>query len=540
MARRSTVTTFVVVVAVIYMVFTAWIYVLYTGSTRFRKQFYPGLLFRNAWHWIEIMDNNSNAPQVMRNMTWRLTTDVEKAKEDSKALKMLVMDGSAAKVQHNISNTDQRDPRAGIQASPERANKDTKNKTASSLIPSRLELIKKVEDPPKDSQSSVRNEPKPMKTKENSTNTLQSNLEHQGQNVSQSMRSRPGVYSKLTPIPVMFKKTFKRMPYWETNDMYLRSDEPVQTVCADSLRKTKDPDFQKAYIPNIQMYLYQNLLNLSEWNRLAHFNNPFGFMEYNYSEIKSAVDLIPKPNVTQLLPSVGNDSCIRCAVVANGGILHGSKMGKEIDSHQYVFRMNGAVIEGHEEDVGNKTSVYVHTAYSLVASLAVFRKYGFKKIPSDKGIKYVMIPEGLRDFHWLQGLLSKEKVPKGEFRSRMPRTFYPKDFDESRFYVLHPDFLRYIRNRFMPSKQQNGTHWALYRPTNGAFTLFLALHVCDTVDAYGFITDTHKNYSNYYYEKEKTRVIFFINHDYNLEIKLWKKLHDDKIMRLYQREGGKR
>ncbi|XP_036452519.1 alpha-N-acetylgalactosaminide alpha-2,6-sialyltransferase 1-like [Colossoma macropomum] len=487
-----------------------------------------------------IIDNNTNAPQVMSNMTWRLTTDMEKAKEDSEALKMLVMDGSAAKVQHNLANADQRDSRVGIQASPERANKDTKNKTAGSLIPSQLELVKKVEDAPKDSQPSVpnKNEPKPMKTKENSTNTVQSNLEHQGQTISQSMK--PGAYSKLTPIPVMFKKDFKRMPYWEINDVYLRSDEPVQTVCAESLRKTKDPDFQKAYMPNIQMYLYQNLLNLSEWNRLAHFNNPFGFMEYNYSEIKSAVDLIPKPNVTQLLPLVENDSCIRCAVVANGGILHGSKKGKEIDAHTYVFRMNGAVTQGHEEDVGNKTSVYVHTAYSLVASLAVFRKYGFKKIPNDKGYKYVMIPEGLRDFHWLQGLLNKEKVPKGEFQSRMPRMFYPKEFDESRFYVLHPDFLRYVRNRFMPSRQQNGTHWALYRPTNGAFTLFLALHVCDTVDAYGFITETHKNYSNYYFEKEKTRVIFFINHDYNLEIKLWKKLHDDKIIRLYQGEGGKR
>lgn len=137
----------------------------------------------------------------------------------------------------------------------------------------------------------------------------------------------------------------------------------------------------------------------------------------------------------------------------------------------------------------------------------------------------------------------------------------------------------------MHSKQLHGGHWTLFRPTNGAFTLFLALHTCDIVrkynfflqvdclnlarmrsvaaashpfgillqasfvnvplsgfqvDAYGFITAHHSKYHNYYYEKfARTRVVFYINHDYNLEIKTWKKLHDANIIRLYQREEDK-
>ncbi|KAI4899403.1 hypothetical protein NFI96_003550 [Prochilodus magdalenae] len=485
--------------------------------------------------------------------TSNMAKDVEGAKKESEALKVPVKDDPSANVQLDLSKTNQKDLKI-------------QNKTGGSSLPSQLELTKNVKDEPKDSKPSIpdKNELKPNQTKEDNIVTVKSKLEHQGQinNSKDQDRSKTEpqsnqtglktdkkstnistsgspVLNKLTPIPVMFKKSFKKMPDWETNDVYLKSDEPAPMVCPESLHKTKDLDFQKAYIPNIQMYLYKNLLNLSEWNRLARFNNPFGFMEYNYSEIKSAVDLIPKPKVSQLLPLPEKDSCIRCAVVANGGILNGSKMGKEIDSHQYVFRMNGAVTAGHEEDVGNKTSVYVHTAFSLVASLISFKKYGFKNIPKDEGIKYVMIPEGLRDFYWLQGLLSGQEVLKGEFKKRKPWTYYGNQFDENRFYVLHPDFLRYIRNRFMHSKQQNGTRWAMYRPTNGAFTLFLALHVCDTVDAYGFITETHRNYPNYYYENKMTRVIFFANHDYNLEIKLWKKLHDAKIINLYQREEGR-
>ncbi len=47
-------------------------------------------------------------------------------------------------------------------------------------------------------------------------------------------------------------------------------------------------------------------------------------------------------------------------------------------------RVNAAIIAGHEEDVGKRTSVYVHTAHSLIQSLMVHKKRGFKQIPTDK------------------------------------------------------------------------------------------------------------------------------------------------------------
>ncbi len=49
-----------------------------------------------------------------------------------------------------------------------------------------------------------------------------------------------------------------------------------------------------------------------------------------------------------------------------------------------VNRVNGAVTQGYEEDVGNRTSVYVHTAFSLYANILSLKKYGFNSIPQDE------------------------------------------------------------------------------------------------------------------------------------------------------------
>ncbi|XP_047233470.1 alpha-N-acetylgalactosaminide alpha-2,6-sialyltransferase 1-like isoform X2 [Girardinichthys multiradiatus] len=342
------------------------------------------------------------------------------------------------------------------------------------------------------------------------------------------------------PIPIIKQSSFNKIPQWSFEDIYNLDAPPRPTTCAQSLRNSNDKNFQKAFLPNIRMFLHKDNLNIREWNRLSHFNNPFGFMEIKYDDVMPAVKLIPNPKEPLLLPKPGGDGCVHCAVVGTAGILNGSKMGVEIDAHDYVFRMNGAVIKGYEEDVGKRTSVYVHTAHSITDSLTVFQEYGYKSAPHDEGIKYVLIPEGLRDFQWLQGLYKGEKVSSGEYQDIKPRNYYSGQFSEDRFYVLHQDFLRYVRNRFLKSDYLNEDSWAIVRPTNGAFSLFVALHTCDTVSAYGFMTDDYSKYSNYYAEKRLgSEVIFYMNHDLILEKNLWKSFHNKKILKLYQRTGSK-
>ncbi|XP_054899131.1 alpha-N-acetylgalactosaminide alpha-2,6-sialyltransferase 1-like [Poeciliopsis prolifica] len=342
--------------------------------------------------------------------------------------------------------------------------------------------------------------------------------------------------SSEIPIPMILKKFFKKLPQWSFEDIYNLDAPPRPTACPQSLRNSKDEDFQKAFLPNIRMFLHKDNFNIREWNRLSHFNNPFGFMQMKHDDVMPVVKLIPKPKEPLLLPKPGGDGCVHCAVVGTGGILNGSKMGAEIDAHDYVFRMNAAVVDGYEEDVGNRTSVYVHTAHSITASPIFYHKFGYKAAPHDEGIKYVLIPEGLRDFQWLNAVIKGERVSDGEYRNRNARTYYSGQYNETRFYVLHQDFLRYVRNRFLKSDNLNWGYWAIVRPTNGAFAIFTALHVCDTVSAYGFMTDDYSKYSNYYFQKYlKTNVVFYANHDYIMEKNLWKSFHERKIMKLFQK-----
>lgn len=53
-------------------------------------------------------------------------------------------------------------------------------------------------------------------------------------------------------------------------------------TCPRSLWNSEDASFRKTFIPNINLFMYNRSVNMSEWERLSHFNNPFGFMEYDY------------------------------------------------------------------------------------------------------------------------------------------------------------------------------------------------------------------------------------------------------------------
>uniref|UniRef100_A0A8C3YQ74 alpha-N-acetylgalactosaminide alpha-2,6-sialyltransferase n=1 Tax=Catagonus wagneri TaxID=51154 RepID=A0A8C3YQ74_9CETA len=335
---------------------------------------------------------------------------------------------------------------------------------------------------------------------------------------------------------------FKSEPQWDFEEEYSLDVGGLQTTCPDSvkIKASKSPWLQNLFLPNLTLFLDSRHFNQSEWVRLEHFAPPYGFMELNFSLVQKVVTRFPPVPQQQLLLAGlprGSFQCISCAVVGNGGILNNSHMGREIDSHDYVFRLSGAVIKGYEQDVGTRTSFYGFTAFSLTQSLLILGSRGFRHAPLGKDIRYLHFLEGLRDYEWLEALLLNQTLVKKSlfwFRHR-PQEAFQEALQMDRYLLLHPDLLRYMKNRFLRSKTLNTAHWRLYRPTTGALLLLTALQLCDQVSAYGFITEGHERFSDHYYDKSWKRTIFYINHDFKLERTLWKRLQDEGIIRLYRR-----
>uniref|UniRef100_A0A8C9PWX2 alpha-N-acetylgalactosaminide alpha-2,6-sialyltransferase n=1 Tax=Spermophilus dauricus TaxID=99837 RepID=A0A8C9PWX2_SPEDA len=319
---------------------------------------------------------------------------------------------------------------------------------------------------------------------------------------------------------------------------FLTSVSCCTQTCPDSLktRAANSSWLQNLFLPNLTLFLDSRHFNQSEWNRLEHFAPPFGFMELNYSLVQKVVSRFPPVPQQQLLLAglpTGSTRCVTCAVVGNGGILNNSHVGQEIDSHDYVFRLSGAVIKGYEQDVGTRTSFYGFTAFSLTQSLLILGSRGFRHVPVGEDIRYLHFLEGTRDYEWLEALLLNQTLQRKSLHR--PQEAFREALQLDRYLLLHPDFLRYMKNRFLRSKTLDGSHWRIYRPTTGALLLLTALHLCDKVSAYGFITEGHERFSDHYYDKSWKRVVFYINHDFKLERAVWKHLHDEGIIWLYQR-----
>uniref|UniRef100_A0A8C5MSA3 alpha-N-acetylgalactosaminide alpha-2,6-sialyltransferase n=1 Tax=Leptobrachium leishanense TaxID=445787 RepID=A0A8C5MSA3_9ANUR len=282
---------------------------------------------------------------------------------------------------------------------------------------------------------------------------------------------------------------------------------------------------REIFLPQITIFMDNRHFSYKEWERLKHFIPPFGWMTLNYTDIKEVISALPHLSDQQILLSARKTEaprCVSCAVVGNGGILNGSRLGKEINEHDYVFRLNGAVTKGYERDVGNRTSFYGFTASTVISSLHYLRTEGFPNIP----ISYILFTEGQRDFEWLEALQKNKSISKGSLKA-----------------YSHPyNFFSFTASSTQPRNNTEKAHskiqykyWAIYRPTTGALVLLTALHLCDTVSAYGFMTEDYKSYSNHYYDKYKKEMILYANHDFLLEKNLWRYLHQENIMKLYQR-----
>ncbi|CAH1228646.1 ST6GALNAC2 [Branchiostoma lanceolatum] len=268
----------------------------------------------------------------------------------------------------------------------------------------------------------------------------------------------------------------KRDPQW-----FLSDDTYTKSKCPSAIRKNpeKVPDIVK-FIPDIPVLMWNEHISPEEYARLKRFHMCYGWKGISYQDVKNCLRHLNTSVHRYMFPGWTPDhaGCIRCAVVGNGGILRGSGKGKEIDGHDFVWRVNAAITEGFEEDVGTRTSFYFHDVNTMKNSQWAAQKYGYVGPPQDKETVYtnmISAPD-MRDYFYLDAAISWKPVTRpGRDRS----------------------------NTWLNSSHK---HLDIYRPTTGAAMLLTALHTCDVTDAYGFITEDHKQYSDHYYETDWHKV----------------------------------
>ncbi|XP_062361968.1 alpha-N-acetylgalactosaminide alpha-2,6-sialyltransferase 2 [Cinclus cinclus] len=312
--------------------------------------------------------------------------------------------------------------------------------------------------------------------------------------------------------------------------------QPSPCLHSVMARAKADPKFREIFRFNTPVLMWDQHFTPETWNRLKTRHVPYGWKGLSLAVVGSTLRLLNASANRHLFDrATFPGGCVRCAVVGNGGILNGSRQGKAIDSHDLVFRINGAVIKGFEEDVGTKVSFYGFTVNTMKNSLISYEEYGFTRIPQGKDLKYIFIPSDVRDYVMLKSAIQGSPVPEGSDKGDQPQKYFGPEASSEKFKLLHPDFLQYLTARFLRSELLNTQYGSLYMPSTGALMLLTALHACDQVSAYGFITANYEQFSDHYYEVEKKPLVFYANHDMMLEAALWRSLHRAGIITLYQR-----
>uniref|UniRef100_A0A8C3JWM6 alpha-N-acetylgalactosaminide alpha-2,6-sialyltransferase n=1 Tax=Calidris pygmaea TaxID=425635 RepID=A0A8C3JWM6_9CHAR len=324
-------------------------------------------------------------------------------------------------------------------------------------------------------------------------------------------------------------------PGWRLNRGPLPS-QPSRCPLSVVARAKADPTFGEIFRFDTPVLMWDQHFTPETWDRLKTRHVPYGWQGLSHTVVGSTVQLLNASANRHLFDrDTFPGGCVRCAVVGNGGILNSSRQGKAIDAHDLVFRLNGAVIKGFEEDVGTKISFYGFTVNTMKNSLIAYEEYGFTQIPQAKDLRYIFIPSDIRDYMMLKSAIQGSPVPEGSDKGDKPQKYFGPEASAEKFKLLHPDFLQYLTARFLRSELLNTQYGSLYMPSTGALMLLTALHTCDQVSAYGFITSNYEQFSDHYYELEKKPLVFYANHDMMLEAALWRRLHRAGIITLYQR-----
>ncbi|XP_078676517.1 CMP-N-acetylneuraminate-poly-alpha-2,8-sialyltransferase-like [Branchiostoma floridae x Branchiostoma belcheri] len=217
-----------------------------------------------------------------------------------------------------------------------------------------------------------------------------------------------------------------------------------------------------------------------------------------------------------------------CAVVGNGGILLNSSCGAEIDSKDYVIRMDLPAIRGFETDVGRKTNItFLNTSTpNRVERSSLLRNRSLDVYESR-----------LRDING-SVLVSGDRQEMTDLKKAM-ETYKTHDVPFS-FVLLtsHGSFKLGRLIRRTAAKVQ-GNPITSSAPSTGLATILTATAFCDRIYMYGFfpfhkLPRSRKLLPYHYYPGDSIEPIFLDSrHRMDKEYRFFQDLHSRGVVKMH-------
>ncbi|XP_032572052.1 beta-galactoside alpha-2,6-sialyltransferase 1 isoform X1 [Drosophila sechellia] len=199
-----------------------------------------------------------------------------------------------------------------------------------------------------------------------------------------------------------------------------------------------------------------------------------------------------------------------CAIVSSAGSLAGSKLGRFIDTHDIVMRFNHAPTQGHEVDVGSKTTIRV-----VNSQVVTKPEFDFTRAPIFRNVTIAAWDPGKYN-----GTL-EDWLTSADYDLFTNYELYRRRYPKSRAFLIDPHSVW----RLWQSLQMFAGNRPISRnpPSSGFIGLALLLPHCPQVDFVEYVPSTRLNGRCHYYSKEMNSACTFGS---------WHPLAAEKLMAL--------
>ncbi|XP_019725358.1 lactosylceramide alpha-2,3-sialyltransferase isoform X1 [Hippocampus comes] len=255
-------------------------------------------------------------------------------------------------------------------------------------------------------------------------------------------------------------------------------------------------------------------------SNLFKYPPPFGFRGLR-GKIPSLLQQLPESNEAPLFKT-GPDTCRRCVVIGNGGILKGLELGPFIDRFDTIIRLNSGPLGEFSVDVGNRTSLRISYPEGTPTHW----------LDTDPETVFVAVVYKSVDVSWITAMINKLTVSLWDwlfFWQNVPEEI---PLERNRFRLLNPLVIKETALDLLKFSPPTTRLWGWDQnvPTLGISALDLASLLCDEVSLAGFG-----------YNLSQERIPMHYYDQLPMSFMLWQKMHnvneETKVLKSLIKEG---